>query len=144
MVTSDNTESGLLALIADLRVREEEYQLKLEETRRNIEAVQLALALLREKFGAPVTERTARDSLIERIRGLTQQNALIAIAQASSGKVRVREAKRLFLQAGLKKNPKTASPGITSVLSRSNRFEHTGRGEYTLIQQLQPTFLRTG
>lgn len=63
---------------------------------------------------------------------MTHMQALITIAEANDGIVKVTKAKRILLQAGLKKNPKTAAQGITSVLSRSNRFEHTGRGEYTL------------
>jgi len=143
MVTQDNTESGLLRVMAMLRTQEKDHENALVDIRAKMEAVGIALALLRQTYGLPESERSTIDPLVERVRGKTHVQALITIADANNGKVRIRDAKRIFLSAGLKKNPRTASPGITSTLSRSPHFEPSGKGEYTLVSRPnQSTFLR--
>jgi len=144
MVLQDNTQSGLLGLIADLRTAEKEHETKLEEIRRNIDAVQLALSLLRERQGLPPPHADTA-LLVDRVRGKSHLDALAIIAEANNGIVTVTEAKRVFLQAGLKKNPKTAYQGITSVLIRSDRFEYAEPGKYRLLRDgSQPLLSRAG
>lgn len=134
MVTEDSRESDVLGLIGSLHAQEKEIEEQLTQVRSNIDAAQLVLSLLREQRGLPAHPG---DPLVERVRGMTHMQALITIADANDGVVRVREAKRILLQSGLKKNPKTAAQGITSALVRSDRFEHTGKGEYTLTPDWQ-------
>src|SRR3972149_2330461 len=136
MVTSqDSTQTGLLNLIAELRGREKEQERALEETKLNIQAVQKALELLREKYGIP-DEQRERKSELENLRGLTLLKALVPVAEANHNMVRVNETKRMFLEAGVMGNPKTAYQRITSALIRSNRFEWASPGVYALVPEV--------
>jgi hypothetical protein len=133
MVTQDSTQTGLLNLIAELRAREKEQETALDETRRNIDAVQRALTLLRERYGLP-GEEANRKLPLESLKGKTHLQALIAIAKSSNGRVKVIEAKRTLLEAGILTKPKIAYQQITSTLIRSDRFERAAPGEYRLVQ----------
>ena len=134
MVTQESTLTGLLNLIADLRAKEKELDAELEEVRRNIEAVQRASVLLRAKYGLPA-ESPKDESVYEALRGKTLIAALIDLAGSNNGVVKVTEAKRLLLEAGLLGNPRTAYQGITATLLRSNRFERVMPGAYRLVSQ---------
>lgn len=134
MVTQDSTVTGLLNLIAELRAREIEQEQALEQTRQDIQAVQRALALLRARNGLPAEETTARihaDSL----RGKTYLEAIMAIAKANNGIVKVTEAKRFLLEAGVAMKPKTAYQIITGTIIRSERFERIAPGQYKLVRE---------
>ena len=115
VASQDTTQTGLLTLIAELRGKERELEVALEETRGNIEAVQRALELLRGRYGLSAAE-TEHKIDIETLRGKTLSQALIAIAQDNSGLVKVNEAKRVLLEAGIGGKPKTAYQRITSAL----------------------------
>jgi len=135
MVTSqDSTQTGLLTLIAELRFKEKEQETALAQIRDSIAAVQRALELLRERYGLSVPE-TEHKVDIEKLRGKSLLQALITIAQNNSGRVKVTEAKRAILEAGIggSGKPKTAYQRITSALVRSQRFVHDGPGEYRLV-----------
>lgn len=132
MVTQETSLSGLLNLIADLRAREKDQEMALDETRQNIDAVQRALALLRERNGLPADEPIPRFSPAS-FQGKTQVQALVTIAQHSQGYIKVTEAKRILLEAGVLPRAKTAYQQVTSTLIRSRRFEKAGPGEYRLV-----------
>ncbi len=132
MVTQETSLSGLLNLIADLRAREKEQEIALDETRQNIDAVQRALALLRERNGLPADEPIPRFSPVS-FQGKTQVQALVTIAEHSQGYIKVTEAKRILLEAGVLPRAKTAYQQVTSTLIRSRRFEKAGPGEYRLV-----------
>jgi hypothetical protein len=133
MITSqESTLTGLLNLIAELRGREKQQEASLDETRHNIEAVQTALQLLRDRYGILATQ-PERKAEIEALRGQKMLPALIEIAKSNYHVVKVTEAKRMLLEAGTIGNPKTAYQRITSALVRSDRFEHIRPGEYRLV-----------
>lgn len=132
VVSQDSTQTGLLNLIAELRAREKEQERVLEETKGNIQVVQKALELLRERYGIP-EEQPERKTDLASLRGMTLLKALITVAEANHDRVKVNETKRMFLEAGVMGNPKTAYQRITSTLIRSNRFEWAAPGEYRLL-----------
>lgn len=135
MVTSqDSTQTGLLNLIAELRGREKEQEYALEEIRLNIQAVQTALELLRERYGIPGEQPEPKTDL-ESLRGMTLLDALTNVARDNRGRVKVNEVKRAFVEGGIIGNPKTAYQRITSALIRSNKFEWSARGEYKLVRE---------
>ncbi len=131
VASQDTTQTGLLTLIAELRGKERELEVALEETRGNIDR-QRALELLRGRYGLSAAE-TEHKIDIETLRGKTLSQALIAIAQDNSGLVKVNEAKRVLLEAGIGGKPKTAYQRITSALVRSQRFVRNAPGEYRLV-----------
>lgn len=132
MVTQETSLTGLLNLIADLRAREKEQETVLQETRRDIDAVQRALALLRERNGLPADQPVPSFSPAS-FQGKTQVEALVTIAEHSQGYIKVTEAKRILLEAGVLPRAKTAYQQVTSALIRSPRFEKAGPGEYRLV-----------
>jgi hypothetical protein len=132
MVTQETSLTGLLNLIADLRAREKEQEMALQETKRNIDAVQRTLTLLRERNGLPAEEFASRFSRAS-FEGKTQVEALVTIAEHSQGYVKVTEAKRILLEAGVLPKAKTAYQQVTSTLIRSRRFEKAGPGQYRLV-----------
>lgn len=133
MVSQDTTQKGLLDLIAELRSRQKEREQELDEIKQNIAAVQRALELLRERYGLPPTEPKARGKL-EALRGLTLPQALMEYARTHGGMVKVSEARRDFIEAGIIGNPKTAYQRLTSVLIRSDLFERSSPGEYRFLE----------
>lgn len=67
------------------------------------------------------------------LRGLTQPEALIRIAEENGGLVRVMDAKKIFLEAGLSKGKlKNVNSHIHHILARSDRFERVGAGVFRL------------
>jgi DNA-binding transcriptional regulator YbjK len=133
MVTQDSTQTGLVNLLADLRGQERKCKSILEDITHKIDAVQVALALLREKYGL-ASEEPERESLVAAIHGKSQPDALIMIAKVHNGRVKVTEVKRMLLEAGVITNTKTAYQQITSTLVRSKHFEKVAPGEYSLVQ----------
>ena len=132
MVTQDSEPTRLLNLIAQLRARERELGSELEQVRSDIEAVQRALALLRGQNGVPVEDATQRIS-VESLKGMSYLAAIAAVARTNNGRVKVTDAKRLLLEAGIARNPKTAYQMITSTILRSDRFQRIARGTYQLL-----------
>ena len=132
MVTQETSLAGLLDLIVDLRAREKEQEMGLQKTRRDIDAVQRALTLLRERNGLPIEEPVPRFSR-ESFEGKTQVEALVTIAEHSQGYIKVTEAKRILLEAGVLPRAKSAYQQVTSTLIRSRRFEKASPGQYRLI-----------
>jgi len=144
MVTQESTLTGLLNLISELRAREKTQEEELRETKINIEAVQRALDLLRQKHGLPAAEASR-----EEYHGLNLPQALLKFARTHGGVIKVTDAKREFLAAGVMGGQaKTAYQRITSALIRSGHFEHSGPGEYRLLTEpvsaTQSAFLRAG
>lgn len=69
-----------------------------------------------------------------RLRGMTQQDALIEIAEANNGIIRVIEAKRIMIDAGMIKGKvSNAASHMYHTLSRSPRFERIAPGEFRLL-----------
>lgn len=133
----------LSMLASELRAKEREQmaalelaQRRLEETRKQREAIETTLALMRQRFGIsePSNGLQAKDLV-----GMTYEAALIEFAKANEGKVRVLKAKPIFIAAGIAKNPKTAYQQITAVLIRSKRFEWCDSGTYQLVDETSET-----
>jgi hypothetical protein len=132
MVTQDSEPTRLLNLIAQLRARERELESELGQAKSDIEAVQRALALLRGQNGVPI-EDAMQGISVESLKGMSYLAAITAIARTNNGKVKVIDAKRLLLEAGVSLNPKTAYQMITATLIRSNRFQRIAPGTYQLL-----------
>ena len=70
------------------------------------------------------------------LKGLTQIQALTKIAMASpDGKFRISDARALLIRAGLINSPKgNANNILQNAITRSEKFERVGYGEYRLIE----------
>lgn len=132
--------SELSRIIADLRREREGIQKKLAEVDYAIEAVEVTMNLYR-KTGI-IHEPAAYKTLALELQGKTQLQALIHIASKTNGRLKVVDAKRVMLEAGLIRNPKTALSMLYTVINRSGKFEKTSPGKYRLVTPEQTQFPR--
>lgn len=142
MSNNDSTYMELIALRDRLDARQTELQSELEDVTRKLESVSTTLALLDGNDAMPLAHRvslvrsdrsTTASIDIASLRGLKQVEALTKIAQHNGGQIRTAVAKKLFLQAGLIKNPKNANNILFAVIQRSGKFERVDHGVYRLI-----------
>jgi hypothetical protein len=69
---------------------------------------------------------------INKIRNMTQTQALIAIAEHNGGTIRSLEVKSILIAAKLMKNSKNAAGMVNGIIARSEAFTRIRRGEYRL------------
>jgi predicted nuclease with TOPRIM domain len=68
------------------------------------------------------------------LKGLTQAQALERIARNNGGRIKVKEAKRILLNAGLIRTAKNANNIIFNVIQREEgKFKRVAPGEYELV-----------
>ncbi len=99
---------------------------KASEIQRDIYSLEKTARLYRHKHS--MTESIDPKAL----KGMTQINALVAIARKGGGQLRANEAKRLMLQAGLISNPANAASIVYTLIKRSERFDRVEAGVYKL------------
>jgi hypothetical protein len=132
MTSNADFQQQVIALLTKLKAKKEalqkEYESKLLEVDREIESVSTTVRLLREP--PSVLEVRVSDSssisdgaLMNQLMGKTAREALVVIAQSNLGIVRILDAKRLLLGAGVIKKKKFAWGAIYTALTRSELFE---------------------
>lgn len=73
-------------------------------------------------------------TITTKLTGLTQKDALVAMAEAQDGTVKVSEAKRIFILARLAHGkPKYIGPHIHAILTTDERFEWIAPGTFKLL-----------
>jgi hypothetical protein len=113
-----------------------------QEIDKEIEHVRATIASLRNASSTdqPQERNVFGDEFpIARIKGMTQVQALTAIARSNGGLIRAQEAKRLLIRAGLMRQTKNSTSTIHSVIIRSEKFERVNPGEYRLKNTPQNT-----
>jgi len=122
--------SGMIAeLKQELRqveIQATEITTRFSEIQGNINSLERTARLYRHKHS--ITESIEPKAL----KGMTQINALVAIARKGGGQLRANEAKRLMLQAGLISNPANAASIVYTLIKRSERFDRVEAGIYKL------------
>jgi hypothetical protein len=75
------------------------------------------------------------ESWTKRLRGMTQKQALVAIAEHEGGILDVKKARDIFIESGVteSKNPRAVYGVIHTILRGSDRFEKIGEGAFRLI-----------
>jgi len=71
-------------------------------------------------------------SPIANLRGLSQKQAVIAIAKANGGVIKAQYAKRLMIEAGIMKNTKNSTRMVHNAIINSERFDRIAPGEFRL------------
>src|ERR1035438_406660 len=143
MRLNDATYTQVLGIRDRLDTELADLQRKIEEVGKNLESISRTLELLdriEESTGTVATDETfirgsrvsAGSIDVASLRGMKQVDALEKIAQHNGGEIRTADAKRLFLQAALIKNPKNANNIIFGVIQRSGLFERVEKGVYRL------------
>ena len=114
----------------DMLTRREKLLLPLQQLDKELEHVSATLAIV---LGQAKNEKDiAMEFPIAKLRGLSQPQALLAIAKHNNGLVKTQEAKRLMIVAGIMR-PTKNSTGVTyNLIKRSEKFVRVGPGEYRL------------
>ena len=100
---------------------------------KDIDAVSVVIAAMQRKAGEPNQSPMGdSDFPINKLRSLTQVQALIVIAKHYGGTFKAQEAKRLLIRAGVMRETKNSTNIIHSVIRRSEKFDPVKPGEYRL------------
>jgi|SRR5580698_2805340 hypothetical protein len=121
----------LKALRDRLQNQETKISQRLAQVREHLNAVTLTISLMGEE---PEKEEVPAGIPIRELQGMKQVEALTYIAQRNGGRVRIVDAKKLLIKAGVMKSTKNAYGILYTVINRSGKFNHRGPGEYELSQ----------
>jgi len=120
----ESLKQGLGEQVAKLR-----GELKTIEDR--LIAVTMTLQLLRSGGHAA---KAPADPYLQSFKGLTQVEGLIKLAKDSgNNRFKIREAKRILVDAGLVKSKKNANTILFTAIQRSEKFKRVAPGEYELL-----------
>ena len=129
-------------VLARLQIIEKELQEKLDRLRKPIAQAEEELqhvigtiAVLRRGIRPTIAQDTPAEdglSLIAKLKGMTQMNAIVAIARSRGGVIRAQDAKKIMIEARIMRSTKNATNMTHNVFARSDSFERIGPGEYRL------------
>jgi hypothetical protein len=122
----------LKALKERLQNQEAKQKQRLAEISEKLRAVTLTISLLGEERE---NEDTSPGVSVRELQGMKQVEALVYIAKHNNGRVRIVDAKKLFTKAGVMKVTKNSYGILYTVIQRSGKFKHSGRGEYELLPE---------
>jgi hypothetical protein len=143
--------SGDEIVVHRLRAKEKELLEQAEQIRKTLEHIQGVIALYQpkppNKFPLVAVEEAvaaATEAITSiptsRLKGLTHEAAVIAIAKYNGGIVRTQEAKRLMIKAGIMSPTKNSTNMAHNAIMRSKKFEKVSPGEYRLKgEPIMPT-----
>lgn len=135
------TRSELSNLIGKLQAERSEMFQKINEIDRKLKAIETTMNLLGHN-GRDIEQSNKYDNLILRLRNdknhgnLSQIKALEIIALdigKSSGTFKVKDIKRIMINAGMFKNPIYANSIIYTLMDRSGKFKKVEPGVYRII-----------
>lgn len=133
----DSTLDTLLTLVNNLQKQRDEKAEQLKTIDSDLEAVKRTVSLLLEETLSKL-DTTLKD-ITKTIRGLTHKNALVAMAKSNKGTIKVSDAKRGLIAAGLVKgNPKYISGHVYNLLKDDARFTWIAPGTFKLVHEGQP------
>jgi hypothetical protein len=115
-----------------LQEKFEYHKKQMEQMQENLRSVTTTLELLEGK--KPKAEGEPLNFPMELLEGLSQIEALKTIAHYNGGKLKIKTAKRLLIDAGLIKTEGNASNIVNTAIKRSEVFRNVGYGEYELIE----------
>jgi hypothetical protein len=138
MADKQQAISYLTDLKRDMLARREQLRRPLAQLELEIEHVSATLALALRENKPDNSSSELPDFPIAKLRGLSQRQAVIAIAQYSGGTLKAQTAKQILLRAGLMKNTKNATNMTHNAFVQSGKFERIGKGEFRLKTFLAP------
>lgn len=131
-------------LIAQLKGEEKALLEKREKLRKplvqveeDLQHITGAIAFLERKT-ASAEEVVVEVIAPSRLRGLTQLQAIIAIAKQNNGIVKAQDAKHMMIRAGIMKPTKNATNITHSTILRSDKFDRIAPGTYKLKDVSSP------
>ena len=112
----------LMKVLEKLQLKRDRLKEQLSEAEKECDAISAALKVL------------GHTSIDVDLNGMTQIEALIAIASVNNNELSVKAARRQMARFGLFKNAENASSIIHTAITRSGRFERVRSGVYRLIE----------
>jgi hypothetical protein len=140
-------------VINKLRADEQKIQEELEKIRKpiaqleaDLQAIQGALAFYEREATIPSKLVELQEAITEamatipmaRLKGLSHEAAVVAIAKYNGGIVRTQDAKRLMIKAGIMSPTKNATNMAHNAIKRSDKFDWVSPGEYRLKEARAP------
>jgi hypothetical protein len=118
-----------------LQARMESLQHEYNEAKAQYQSVVTTLGLLGFKpSGLRLDPQAGTGTFPFGFKGLTQAQALERIAKNNNGRFKIKEAKRILLEAGLIRTAKNANNIIYNVIVREEgKFRRIAPGEYELV-----------
>ena len=118
-------------VLDELRNLQRQIEKELDKVKAAIAAVEAQSPLVATpKSPASLLETSSIPYL--KVKGMTQLQAIIALAKYNGGTVKAQDAKKLLLSSGLMKKTKNSTNIVHSTIIRSEKFERIGAGEYRL------------
>ena len=105
---------------------------------RRLKVVEEALRLLADF--KPEGPARINSVIPEDLVGLTQVRAIEFVAKKNNGAVTIQALRPLLEQSGIMKKTKNWYNNIYTVITRSGLFQHTGKGEYRLLDDMERLF----
>lgn len=130
MVSQDQSIQRLTQKKKELIEKRVKLMRPVEEVDKEIAAFTLALAVLLRDETPAIPEGLFFP--LNKIRKMTQTQALIFIAEYNGGTIKSLEVKSILVAAKLMKNTKNAAGMVNGIITRSEAFDRIGRGEYRL------------
>ena len=148
-----NTPSALLNMLSVLRARVDTAEEQVEKARGDLEAVERTVELMRQEEQREQRQEAWHSPLhrVESIvevtpsavlapprydrndfAGMSQREAILALARQQDGVVRVPAAGRMLVETKLTASKRNASQIVLSVIQRTNQFDWIAPGTYRL------------
>ena len=134
METSTKEAPRLVELQQTLERRRDSLRRTLEIVEEQLKAVTTTLELLNNVGAGQLTVPTETIVPPPNLHGMTQVEALSAIARQNGGRVRIKDAHGVLLKAGLMKQTKNWYNILYNAINRSEKFERSSPGEYKLLE----------
>jgi hypothetical protein len=126
----------VLALREQLRLKRNKLAEKLAEVDKELDSANVIIRLLGYKDVEPEAIGLAPKELS----GMTQMDAILHLAKKNNNRIKIIVAKQLLSSAGMLNGAKKNHYNILStIIKRSELFEHVGPGEFELKQKEEKT-----
>lgn len=135
-MSPDSTYAELIKLKARLKEKAESLSTHLQNVEQQLNSVTLTLELLGHRGKEEYESELVFPP--DEIKGLTHHEALERIAQANGNRLRIVDAKRVLVAAGMISTPKNAYSILSNTISRVGKFRKVGAGEYELPREERP------
>jgi len=104
---------------------------QLKDTEAHLAAIVLAIEVWKSKSKSKAVES---NPLVKELRGMTQVQALIHLAKHNgNNRFRIKDAKKILMEAGVVKSKKNASTILFTTIQRSGKFMRVAPGEYEIL-----------
>lgn len=131
----DTTRLTLTELREEISGRLAQVKSRAEALEHQLEAINTTLALLDAPLSARLEVSDPSPNVTSNLSGMTQAEALVALAKSNGGKVRIVDAHKEFRKIGLIKETKNWYNILFNAATKSGKLTRCGPGEYELTPE---------